>query len=186
MIQITPEAIEKTTAQFVMKVNHFDSDNTRRDSHMLEVLEGFVYPTITWNVTSVSGAAGPWSPGVTKFMAHGPLTVHGVTKDVAIPVEITVGGQGEIAFDGQFTILLEEYGIERPTLVFVPIENELPIIVQVNTNPNPDVLPAPKATEATPAPETDGAEAGAVETDGGEKDAAGDSEPPAQETGRDE
>lgn len=182
VIQITPEAIEKTTAQFVMKVNHFDSDNTRRDSHMLEVLEGFVYPTINWNVTSISGAAGPWSPGVTTFTANGPLTVHGVTKDVAIPVEFTVGGQGEITFDAQFTVLLEEYGIERPTLVFVPIANELPIIVQVITRPNPDVLPAPKAAEATPGPEADGAEAGAGGTDGAEKDAAGASEPPTQET----
>jgi len=198
VIQITPEAIEKTTAEFVMKVNHFDSDNTRRDSHMLEVLEGFIYPTINWSVTSVRGAEGPWSPGVTRFTAEGPLTVHGVSRDVSIPVEIIVGALGELSFGAQFTILLEEYGIERPTLVFVPIDNELPIIVKVDTKPNPNVLPSSKAPEAAPAaegseadstPTTEGGEANPASTgdptepNGGPTDA---SEPNTKETGDDQ
>jgi polyisoprenoid-binding protein YceI len=156
-LQLDPTAIEKTTAKFTIQVDHFNSDNTRRDSHMLEVLEGLVFPTIDWSVTSVSGATGPWTPGVHRFTAKGPLTVHGVTRELSVPVEVTVGGQGELTFGSSFTILLEDYEVERPTLVFVPIENELPITVKVETRANPALLappPAAPADAATPdAPE---------------------------------
>jgi|GEM_PF-98588 len=156
-LQLDPTAIENTKATFLIKVDHFNSDNTRRDSHMLETLEGFIYPTIDWNVTSVSGASGAWTPGVHSFKAKGPLTVHGVTKTIEVPVEVTVGGKGEVTFGSTFSILLEDYGIERPTLVFVPIENNLPIIVKVITKPNPALIappaPAPAQTAVAPAPE---------------------------------
>ena len=153
-ISLDPTAIENTTAQFIIKVDHFNSENTRRDSHMLEVLEAFVFPTIEWNVKKVSGVSGPLTPGVHAAHAEGPLTVHGVTKTLKTPIEITVGGQGELTIGAQFTILLEDYGVDRPTLVFVPIENELPIIVKVDTKADPSLLeaakPAPVPTPAEP------------------------------------
>lgn len=162
-IGVEPTAIENTTAMFTIKVDHFSSDNTRRDSHMLEVLEAFVYPTIEWKVDKVTGLSGALTPGHYQGKASGPLTVHGVTKNLETPIELTVGAQGELTIGAKFTILLEDYGIDRPTLVFVPIENELPIIVKVDTKADPSLLEAAKsAPEPTEAPEPTPAEGDAA------------------------
>ncbi len=151
-ISLDPRALEATTARFSIKVDHFSSDNVRRDSHMVETMEAFVYPSIEWSVDKVTGLAGPLVPGVHSGVATGPLTVHGVTRQLQVPIELTVGGQAELTIGAQFTILLEDYGIERPTLVFVPIENELPIVVKVTTRPDPALLEAAAAAPAaTPA-----------------------------------
>ena len=144
---VEPGAIEKTTAQFTIKVDHFNSDNTRRDSHMLEVLEAFVYPTIEWTVERVTGVSGPLIPGVHQARASGPLTVHGVTRPLDTPIELTIGPKGALTIGAHFTILLEDFQIERPTLVFVPIANELPIIVKVETKPDPSLLAVSAAPE---------------------------------------
>ncbi|MCO4770036.1 MAG: YceI family protein [Deltaproteobacteria bacterium] len=170
-ITIDPQAMEATKAAFSLKVDHFNSDNTRRDSHMIEVMEGLVFPTIDWDVQSVSGATGPWTPGVHSFKAKGPITVHGVTKAIEVPVEFTIGGQGEITFGANFTVGLEDYGIERPTLVFVPIENEVPIIVKVDTKPNPDLVAAAAAKPEPPASTPEGSEEAAPDAAASETDA---------------
>ena len=143
-LQVDARAIENTTAAITIKVDHFNSDNTRRDSHMLETMEAFVYPTIQWQVDKISGLSGPLTPGTHTGVAAGPLTVHGVTKQLEIPIELTVGGQAELTIGASFTILLEDFGIDRPTLIFVPIENELPIIVKVQTKAKPELLEAAK------------------------------------------
>ncbi len=150
-LAVDPLAIENTTAAITIKVDHFNSDNTRRDSHMLETLEAFVYPTIEWKVEKIDNISGPLTPGGYSGLASGPLTLHGVTKQLEIPIELTVGGQAELTIEASFTILLEDFGIERPTLIFVPIENELPIGVKVQTRANPALLEAAK-TPATPPP----------------------------------
>lgn len=158
-ISLDPQALERTTATFSIKVDHFSSDNVRRDSHMLETMEAFVFPTIEWTVDELSNISGPLTPGVHSGVASGPLTVHGVTKRLEIPIELTVGGQAELTIGASFSILLEDFGIDRPTLVFVPIENELPIIVKVETRPNPSLLeaakPPPPPPPAEPAAEPD-------------------------------
>ena len=154
-IQIDPSAIERTTASVSLKVDHFFSDNSRRDSHMIEVLEGLVFPTIEWTVTSVVGGSGPITPGVHRLTATGPLTIHGVTRPLSVPIELTVGGKGELTIGAGFSVALEEFGIERPTMVFVPIENIVPIIVKVDTGPNPAVLAPPPGPPA-PSPEAPG------------------------------
>lgn len=172
-LNIDPKAIEKTTATFAIKVDHFDSANTRRDSHMLEVMEAFVYPTIDWDVTKVSGASGAWSVGSHTFTAEGPLTVHGVTKPLKVPVAVTVAADGALSFSADFSIALEDHGIERPTLVFVPIENHVPIKVTVASKANPDLIAAATAKAEEPAPAAaEDAEAPAGFT----KDGAGDEE----------
>ena len=155
VITLDPQAIESTRATFTIKVDHLDSENTRRDSHMMEVLEGLVHPTIVWTVQSVQGAAGPLKPGVTRVTATGPITIHGVTKPLSVPLEVTVGGKGELAISASFAVSLETFGIERPTLVFVPIEDVVPIVVRVETAANPAVLapPTPAPSAPVPAPE---------------------------------
>ncbi len=125
------EDIGKTGVDVRIQVGQLNSDNTRRDSHMIEVLEGLIFPTITWKTESLSGVSGPLKPGTYEARASGPLELHGKKLDLSIPVVMKVGEDGTVEVTSEFSVQLEEYDIERPTLVFVPIENDVPIKVRM-------------------------------------------------------
>ena len=144
-----PEDLSKTGFDVSIQVDQFNSDNSRRDSHMIETMEALIFPTITWKVTKIDGAAGPVAVGTHKGFASGPLTVHGVTKNLDAPITMTIKEDGTVTVTSEFSISLENFGIERPTLVFVPIEDDLPIKVQVVFPGGSGIFPP----EAAPAPE---------------------------------
>jgi len=148
-----PMDLSKTGFDVKISVDKFNSDNSRRDSHMMEVLEGLVFPNITWTVTKVDGLTGPIKVGQYKGFASGPLTVHGVRKTLDAPVTLDIAENGNVTVSSSFSISLEEYSIERPTLVFIPIKDDLPIKVSVVFPGGagifpPDPPPAPAAAEA--------------------------------------
>ncbi len=156
-LTLDPTDFTKSTVACSIQVGQFNSDNTRRDSHMLEVLEGLIFPTVSWNVESITGTAGPLTPGSHSYTASGPLTVKETSRTISVPVQVEVAADGAITVTAALEILLEDYGVKRPTLVFVPIKNELPIQVTVQFPANAGVFappppPAPVAPVA-PAPE---------------------------------
>ncbi len=151
-LTMDPSDLSKTGVDVAIQVGFFNSENKRRDSHMIEVLEGLIFPSIDWKVQGVSGATGPVTVGEHKVVAKGPLTLHGVTKDIEVPVKLTVGADGAVVADAEFSVSLEAYEIDRPTLVFVPIEDIVPIKVRVAWPANAAIL-QPPPPEPTPAPE---------------------------------
>ena len=94
----------------------FDSGNSNRDSNMLTYLDAFQYPDIMFaaNEISVKGK---------NASIKGQLTFHGITKDLNLTADIlfTDGFNAE----GSFTILLSDYEVERPALLFKKIADEM-------------------------------------------------------------
>ena len=58
----------------VVKVSSFDSKNSNRDSHMIEVTEGLSFPNITFSSPSIT------PNGQGKYKVAGKLSFHGVEK----------------------------------------------------------------------------------------------------------
>ena len=87
----------------------FDSGNSNRDSNMLTYLNAFQYPDIMFVSNEIS------VEGINAFI-KGQLTFHGITKDLNLKADIsfTNGFNAE----GSFTILLSDYEVERPALLF--------------------------------------------------------------------
>lgn len=107
----------------VVKVSSFDSKNSNRDSHMIEVTDGLSFPNITFSSTTISPA------GQNKFKVNGKLNFHGVDK----PIEFLMTEdlkQNKKIFTGSFQILIEDYKIERPSLMFVKTDNE--VLIHLN------------------------------------------------------
>ena len=69
------------------------------------------YPTIRFQSTAIArqGAA---------YVARGNLTLHGVTRPVAIPFRFAPTAAGRGVFTGEFTINRHDYGIEGNFLGF--------------------------------------------------------------------
>ncbi len=144
--------LSKTSVDATFQVEYFNSGNELRDSHMLEVLEGIIFPTITWQGTASGVAATPVTAGKHEIRVKGPLTVHGQTHDLEIPVTMDIAENGLVTVDAAFSISLESFDIERPSLVFVKISDEVPIKVHMVFPVGPELLAPPVAAPAAAPP----------------------------------
>ena len=64
----------------------------------------------------------------------GDLTVHGVTKQVKVPVKIVVKG-GKATATATFSVLLTEYGIDIPSVVSDKLAKEAKITIDATLEP---------------------------------------------------
>lgn len=100
-------------------VKTFDSGNPNRDDHALEAIKARKHPQVVFASDSVRKDGDHWR-------IHGKLTFAGQTR----PVDFTVvpkreGGRTRIA--GTFAVKLTDFGVKRPSLMFVPSEDRLTI-----------------------------------------------------------
>jgi polyisoprenoid-binding protein YceI len=109
--------VEKVAA--TSKLKSFDSENSNRDSHMLEVTDALTHPSINFYSTSVTKKEG-------EYVVRGVLAFHGVEKNIEFKLKEDVNGKDRI-FTGNFIFLLEDYAIERPTLFLVKTNNEVKV-----------------------------------------------------------
>ena len=72
------------------------------------VLEPDKYPEITFKSTDVSAKA---EGGVFKVRLGGDLTLHGVTRHVTIPADVTVSGR-ELRARGEFDIKRSDFNVK--------------------------------------------------------------------------
>lgn len=92
------------------------SDDPRRDLQLAERgLETAAFPTATFELTEpISFDAAPAQNETVNAEATGELTVHGVTRDVTVPVEARWDGD-RVEVVASFDVALADYEIEPPT-----------------------------------------------------------------------
>ncbi len=107
-------------------VQSFDSGNGNRDEHMKEVVEAARYPYVELKVVG-DGVAAPTGSAAVEKTFQGELTFHGVKHAIAVPVKIAAAGGGKLRASAHFSISLDQYQIERPSLLFVKVDDEMQI-----------------------------------------------------------
>ena len=116
--RILYDADDQTANRCSLRVDltTFDSGVSNRDSNMLTNLDAFQYPDVLYVSNEIS------MEGMNAFI-KGQLTFHGITKDLNLKADIsfTDGFNAE----GSFTILLSDYEVERPVLLFKKIGDEM-------------------------------------------------------------
>jgi polyisoprenoid-binding protein YceI len=101
----------------VAEVRNFDTGNSSRDSHALEAVDALKFPRVSF----ASNAVKPDSGGYT---VSGDLTFHGKTRPVSFHVT-PVSGKERVEIKGAFTVKLSDFGVQRPSLMFVKTHDEL-------------------------------------------------------------
>jgi polyisoprenoid-binding protein YceI len=105
----------KCSVEVHIKAASVDTRNTMRDNdirseHFFDVAK---FPDITFKSTSVEKKGD-------GYILHGPMTLHGVTRNVAIPFTIggtakDPGGNIRLSAEGSFTIDRRDFGVTRNT-----------------------------------------------------------------------
>jgi polyisoprenoid-binding protein YceI len=113
--------IEKVAA--TAKVRSFDSKNSNRDSHMMEVTDALTYPIISFYSTSIERNGS-------DLHVKGVLKFHGIEKPVTMQgKEVKNGSKRTIT--GEFVFLLEDFKIDRPSIFMVKTDNEVKVSFKV-------------------------------------------------------
>lgn len=101
----------------IAPVKSFDSGNSNRDSHAIEVLDALKYPNITFSAANIQEEGE-------NLTIKGNLTFHGVTKPVELKAKKTLT-KSSIKVDGAFEINMDDYGVEPPGLMGIKTNKEI-------------------------------------------------------------
>ncbi|HTY37245.1 MAG TPA: YceI family protein [Bacteroidota bacterium] len=116
-VDIDPDKKEIKSVSAEVDVMTFDSGNSNRDSHAMEVIESIKYPDVTFVSSSVTQNAD-------SIFVHGKLTFHGVTNDIVMS-GVATWAEHKLSVDGAFELSLTAFKVERPALLMVPVDDAL-------------------------------------------------------------
>ncbi len=116
-VEVDPAKKEIKSVSAQVDVMTFDSGNSNRDSHAMEVVESIKYPDVTFVSTSVTQNGD-------SLTAAGKLTFHGVTKDIVM-TGTAKWSQGKLEVQGSFELSITAFKIERPALLMIPVDDAL-------------------------------------------------------------
>ncbi|MCE2974614.1 MAG: YceI family protein [Sediminibacterium sp.] len=102
-----------------VKISAFNSGMASRDRQMLEVTDAATHPTITFSSSEMDYT----DKGI---VVKGKLQFHGITRDMQTVVKM-IKKNNRTEYTGSFPILLEDYTIKRPSLLFVKVDNQVDI-----------------------------------------------------------
>jgi polyisoprenoid-binding protein YceI len=114
-------------AQVMVKapVESFDSGNVNRDAHMKEAVEAARYPHVQVKALADGMKPPATFPTTEKKTFKLQLQFHGETKVFDVPVEVTWESPTRVRAKTTFNVSLDAYKVERPSLMFVKVEDAL-------------------------------------------------------------
>ncbi|WP_279583390.1 YceI family protein [Fodinicola feengrottensis] len=112
-----------TTGSFTVDMTAIKSDRTQRDARFLSIVDTAKFPTATFAVTKPIALGSIPAAGKTMdATATGNLTVHGVTKQISVPIKATRSGDS-IKVQGAITVTFADYGVQAPNIAsFVKVD----------------------------------------------------------------
>jgi polyisoprenoid-binding protein YceI len=102
-------------------IGSFDSGDGNRDEHMRETLEEPKYPYVTYK--GVAKLADGTLPAKLDLVLDGQLEFHGRKQTEKVAVHVDDAGPTGAHVTGHFTVSLDRYQVERPSLLFIKIDD---------------------------------------------------------------
>ncbi len=113
-----------------------------RDTHMRERhLETEKYPQAVFTGNRVVAAApASLAPGGTaRVTVAGTFDLHGVSREVELPVDLALAADGTLTVRVQFNVLLTDHKIDRPKVLMLKLadEQKVSVVLTARTTAEP-------------------------------------------------
>jgi polyisoprenoid-binding protein YceI len=131
-------------AAFEVDLASLDTGIGMRDEHMREqYLETAKYPKAVFELTGIdkTDTKALVDGSISEVTARGNFTVHGVTREIAIPITLKYMKQSEqtqtrlpgdlLQITAEFDILLTDYNIKRPQFVILKLDDKQKINIDL-------------------------------------------------------
>jgi len=128
--------ITKSSVSVVIKATSVDTGIERRDAHLrnADFFDVEKFPEITFKSERIEKKGK-------QFIAHGPLTMHGVTKQIALPFTVTgtfknpANNKTSVGYSAKVVLNRKDYGInysrqDNPTFVGDDITVEIELVTR--------------------------------------------------------
>ncbi|TFU15350.1 YceI family protein [Thermus tengchongensis] len=100
----------------------WDSKEPLRDRHTRDMFQVDRYPQACLTVAGYDAQKG---------LVQGTLSLHGVEKKVAWPLRYTLAEGGKrVNFEGEFELLLSDYGLKAPTFMGMRVQDRVMVRVK--------------------------------------------------------
>ncbi|HWP81739.1 MAG TPA: YceI family protein [Bacteroidota bacterium] len=119
-----------TFATATIPTTSLESGNSSMNEKMWEALKAEDHPTINYTLTSAE--LDRVSANVLLFKTVGRLTIAGVTKEIAMTVSGTLSEGGELLLEGSTKLLMTDFGVKPPTMMFGTIRTGDEVTVKFN------------------------------------------------------
>lgn len=111
-------------------VKSFDSGDSNRDLHMIQATRGAEFPMVTVRTRLPESA-----PDSTNIQADLEIQFAGQTAHYKqVPLQLARQG-ADVKITGTIPATLSDFKIDPPTLLTVPVKNEMPIKVEMTWHP---------------------------------------------------
>lgn len=113
-------------------VKTFDSGDSNRDLHMVQVTRGAEFPMVTVRTRlpeSASGSATVRADLEIQFAGQ-------IAHYKQVPFQLTIEAS-KINVSGTIPTTLADFKIDPPTLLAMPVKNEIPVRVEMTWHPAP-------------------------------------------------
>jgi hypothetical protein len=111
-------------------VKSFDSGDSNRDLHMLQVARGAQFPMVTVRTRLPETAAAS-----TTIHADLEIQFAGQTAEYKqVALQLTAEGK-QMRISGTIPATLSDFKIDPPSLLAVPVKNEMPVRVELTWRP---------------------------------------------------
>ncbi len=117
---------------FAVDMSTFDTGIGKRDRDMRVVLNTRKWPQAQFKGTIATLTADTSATDTYRALTRGTFSLHGIELPVEIPATVALGDSTS-HIDATFTIRLQDYSIEAPSLAaFIKVSEEVDVSVQVH------------------------------------------------------
>ena len=107
-------------------VQSFESGDTNRDLHMVQAVRGATFPMVTVRTTVPENGAASGTVHADLEVQFAGQTAH----YQQVPFEVTTTGD-ETRIAGTIPATLSDFKIDPPSLLTMPIKNQIPVTVEL-------------------------------------------------------
>ena len=112
-------------------VASFKTGNSSRDAHMLEVVNAVLFPTVS--LRALAPELTPPEVGQSaSLQLQGEVELHGIRTRVPLKVLCRRLQADQVSIEVTFSDSLTAHQIERPQLLFVPVDDALQLQAQIS------------------------------------------------------
>jgi polyisoprenoid-binding protein YceI len=127
-VVVDPASPSRPEIAIAVDARGLTSDNAKRDQHMHEkVLETAQFPAVRLLASAFRPDSGAAAPNGTLV---GTLSLHGVDRQVTIPVRFERNGR-TLRGDARFTIALADFRITPPRMLGLKVHDTVDIVVHL-------------------------------------------------------
>ena len=108
---------------FQLPVKSIKTDKDKRDEHMYELLEAEKKPDVVFVGTLIDDFNFDLK-GKQTVRVKGDFTLAGTTRQITIPIDLELISEGTIQLKASWSLLITDYGIERPSIVFIQVNDK--------------------------------------------------------------